>query len=275
MVTMARRWTFGFNAIDFTGWTPPDPEIAVGPNHLVAMTNGAIAFFDKQGNLLFQDEIEDSFGFWGAQGAGNFVFDPECLYDPHSGRFFAMANERSGGSFFLLAVSDDSDPNGVWHKYRFQRTIDSDIDSPNMGIDEDYVYLTADFFGPDKYEVVIIEKAPILSGGALNITSTFFTGSGNQSMGVPIIYDTNQPAGFLLQSSEGTGQRNRLQRGALPRYSESEHQPDNHVHRRCCPDVLISEPTTTGGARAIVRSCSSRGSGARCTSVSRCGPCTM
>jgi predicted aconitase with swiveling domain len=66
---------------------------------------------------VFQDEIEDSFGFWGSVGATNFVFDPEVLYDQRSGRFFAMANERSssGGSYFLLAVSDDSNPEGAWH----------------------------------------------------------------------------------------------------------------------------------------------------------------
>jgi len=198
---------FGFMGIDFTGWSPPDPEIAVGPNHLVAMTNGAIAFFDFEGNLLFQDEIEDSFGFWGAQGATGFVFDPECLFDPHSQRFFAMANERAsnGRSYWLLAVSDDDNPLGTWHKYRILTTIDNDIDSPNMAVDENVVYLSADFFGPDKYGVLMIEKAPLLTGGGINSQEIVITGSGNQSMGMPINYDTGATAGYLLQSSEGTG----------------------------------------------------------------------
>lgn len=199
--------TGSFMGINFTGWTPPDPEIAVGPDHLVAMTNGAIAYFDKNGTLLFQDEIEDSFGFWGAQGATGFVFDPECLYDPHSGRFFAMACERAsnGQSFYLLAVSDDSNPVGAWHKYRIHSPVDNDIDSPNMAVDANVVYLTADFFGPDKYGIVMIEKAPILSGGAINQRTMTITGSGDQSMGIPIIYDATAPAGYLIQSSEGTG----------------------------------------------------------------------
>jgi len=195
---------FGFLGVDFTGWTPPDPELAVGPNHLVAMTNGAIAFYDKAGTLLFQDEIEDSFGFWGAQGATGFVFDPECLYDPHSGRFFAMACERgsNGLSYYLLAVSDDSNPVGTWHKYRIHTPVDNDIDSPNMGIDEDVVYLTADFFGPDKYGILMIEKAPLLSGGSINSRSMTITGASEQSMGIPIHFSTGLPAGYIIQSAE-------------------------------------------------------------------------
>lgn len=199
---------FGFNAIDFTGWTPPDPEMAVGPDHIVTVTNGSIAFFDKTGTNLFQDEIEGPQGFWGQQGATGFVFDPEVLYDPHSNRFFAMCCERSSDnrSKYLLAVSDDANPMGTWFKYRIDVTnVDNDIDSPNMGIDADVVYLSADFFGPDKYQVLMIEKAPLLSGGSINSREIVITGSGNQSMGLPVVYDDAGDAGYLLQSSEGTG----------------------------------------------------------------------
>ena len=74
------------------------------------VTNGAIAFFSHTGTLLYQVTIAGSSGFWGAQGATGFVFDPEVTWDPHSGRFVAMACERGNGdsSYFLLAVSDDS-----------------------------------------------------------------------------------------------------------------------------------------------------------------------
>lgn len=198
----------GFLGVNFTGWTPPDPELAVGPDHLVTVTNGSIAFFDKNGNNLFQQALEGGGGFWGQQGATGFVFDPECLYDPHSGRFFAMACERATGaqSMYLLAVSDDSNPLGPWHKYRINVThVDDDIDSPNMSVDEHHVYLSADFFGPDKYQFLMIEKAPLLDGGGINSREVVFTGAGNQSMGIPINYDTGSEVAYILQSSEGTG----------------------------------------------------------------------
>ncbi len=197
-----------FVGINFTGWTPPDPELAVGPNHLVGITNGAIAFFDKStGANLFQDEIEDSFGFWGAQGATGFCFDPEVLFDPHSNRFFAMCCERAsnGLSYYLFAVSDDSNPMGTWHKYRIHTPVDNDIDSPNLAVDDTVVYLSADFFGPDKYGIIMINKAVVMAGGVIDATNSrthLFSGASEQSMGLPQNYDTNAPAGYIIQSAE-------------------------------------------------------------------------
>ncbi|MFT7485963.1 MAG: hypothetical protein ACI9F9_001816 [Candidatus Paceibacteria bacterium] len=211
-VTHPLTTTIGFPGIMNTGWTPPDPDLAVGPNHVVQMTNGAIAFFDKAGNLLFQDAIEGSNGFWGNQGATNFVFDPEPRYDPHTDRFFVMANERGSDDkpYFLLAVSDDSNPVGSWHKYRINvesEAGDTDIDSPNMGIDSQAVYLTADFFGPTKFLVFIIEKAPLLSGGAIQSTSLLI--NGKQSMGLPVSYGS--PARQYMLWAPETASANHLE----------------------------------------------------------------
>ena len=58
--------------------------MAVGPNNIVVMTNGAIAFFNKDGTRTFIQPIENSFGFWGALGTENFTFDPEVIFDPYS-----------------------------------------------------------------------------------------------------------------------------------------------------------------------------------------------
>jgi hypothetical protein len=198
----------GFIAITNSGWTPPDPHLAVGPEHLVVMTNGAIAFFTEDGQKTFEDEIEDDYGFWGELGTTYFVFDPEVIYDPHSDRFIAMANERTsisgnGDSYFLLAVSDDSNPNGTWYKYRFNVTSQGnggDIDSPNLAVDDEAVYLTADFFGPDKYLVFIVEKAALLSGGTPITRHLLITGS--QSYGIPVTYDANAPAQYMIQTFE-------------------------------------------------------------------------
>jgi hypothetical protein len=125
-----------FLAVTSTGWTPPDPHMAVGMNHLVVMTNGEIAFFDKLGTNLFRDEIEDAFGFWGGQGATNFVFDPEVVWDPYEDRFIAMACERSSTAgnpgYYLLAISDDDNPVGAWHKYRIDATPHAG-DRPTIG----------------------------------------------------------------------------------------------------------------------------------------------
>jgi hypothetical protein len=198
---------FGFEAIPFSGWTPPDPESAVGPDRVMVIGNGAIAAFDRLGNLQWEDEIENTFGFWGELGADNFVFDPEIAWDPHAGRFWAMACERSDNSrsFFLLAVSRDASPGDRtdWHKWRIDVTAlaDNDIDSPNLALSSDFVLLSADFFGPDKYLLYILQKAPLLSGGAPIATSELITGAQQQSMGIPVV-TSDEATLYILQSTE-------------------------------------------------------------------------
>ncbi|MCH2138772.1 MAG: hypothetical protein MK074_06950, partial [Phycisphaerales bacterium] len=204
-----QRGDHGFEGITNTGWNPPDPDLAAGPNHVVEVTNGGIAAFTHAGQLLWQEDIENPTGFWGEVGATYFVFDPEALYDERSGRFFVMANERSddGGSYFLLGVSSTSDPTDPWHKYRLNMShIDDDIDSPNMAVDEDTVYLSCDMFGPDKYPILMVPKAQVLAGDPVSgATEIMLSGSGNQSLGLARSTDDDPDVPqFMLQSSEGT-----------------------------------------------------------------------
>lgn len=201
----------GFTGVFNTGWTPPDPHMAVGPDHVVVMTNGAIAFFTKDGTLTFQDEIEDSFGFWGSVGATGFVFDPEILYDELSGRFFAMAAEAfapGNNSYVLIAVSDDSNPNGSWHKYRLLTTslAGNLFDSPNIGVDADTVYITGDGFGNGaNYPIFVYDKASMLVGNPPAQTNSFTLATATQSAGIPPVSYDNPPALYMIEHREGNG----------------------------------------------------------------------
>lgn len=198
---------FGFEGVPGTGWTPPDPEMAVGTQHVVVMTNGQIACFDKSGVNLWRDEIEGGFGFWGAQGATGFVFDPEAKWDPHSQRYVVMACERSSNarSTFLLAISKDDTPTTAadWWKYRLDVTAlaGDDIDSPNLAVNADTILLTADFFSPDAYLIYLVDKASVLNGGAPVTASDLISGTGQQSMGIPVVYDAGGIL-YILQSTE-------------------------------------------------------------------------
>jgi hypothetical protein len=196
----------GFNS---TGWTPPDPEMAVGMGHIVAIVNGGIRFFDKQGTLLFDDQIEGANGFWGSVGATGFVFDPEVVWDPHTDRFIAIAAERDGNnSFYLLAVSDDGDPTGTWSKYKLDVTpiIGNNIDSVNLSVDSQAIYLTADFFNPTRYFIYIVDKASVLNGGTPVTTNTTITGS--HSMGAPVNYDANADSAYFVFAPESSTSSN-------------------------------------------------------------------
>lgn len=198
---------FGFEAIEETPWTPPDPEIAVSPDQLMFTSNGAITAFTKDGTMQWVDEIEGGTGFWGALGTGGLVFDPEVAWDPHAQRFVAMANEDTDGlPYFLLAVSRDNHPDDAddWHKYRFEVSAFTQgsnfIDSPNLALNRDYIFLTADFFGPDKYLLFVIDKSSVLEGGAATFAADLIVGT--QSMGVPVVTETTTSTLYIVESTE-------------------------------------------------------------------------
>jgi hypothetical protein len=203
---------FGFTAINNTGWTPPDPHMAVGPGHIVVMTNGAIAFFQKDGTLDFQQIIEGASGFWGAQGATGFVFDPEVLYDEPTGRFFAMAAEAYAPpgqtkSYVLIAVSDDSNPNGTWYKYRFDTTTLAGnlFDSPNIGVDPNAVYVTGDGFGiTSNYPVYTFDKISLLAGQPPLLQRSTTLATSTQSAGIPPVSFDSPPAYYMIEHQEGS-----------------------------------------------------------------------
>ena len=198
---------FGFEAIEETPWSPPDPELAVGPDLLLFTSNGALTAFTKDGTQQWVDEIEGPDGFWGALGAGGLVFDPEVVWDPHAQRYIAMANEDTANlPYFLLAVSQDDYPDSAddWHKYRFEVSAFTQgstfIDSPNLGLNKDYIFLTADFFGPDKYLLYVVDKASVLGGGMANVAADLIVGT--QSMGIPVVRKDTTSALYIVESTE-------------------------------------------------------------------------
>jgi hypothetical protein len=158
---------FGFTGVTNTGWRPPDTIATVGPKHVVELVNGGFAIYTKTGTRTFFSDLNS---FWSPVGSQNFVFDPRVIFDPHSGRFFAICTEHVGtvSGWFVLAVSDDDDPNGVWYKYRFDATADAGgyfVDFPHLGIDERAIYLTSNnFSGSFTHMVWILDKAPLLDG---------------------------------------------------------------------------------------------------------------
>jgi hypothetical protein len=191
---------FGFDGIPQTTLSPPDPHLAVGPNHIVQVVNASVAWFTKAG--VQQGSLTQAAFF---QNSG-FMFDAEAIWDPHSQRFMVMTNNRaSGQSLFELAVSDDADPNGAWHRYSFNVTAlanSGSIDSPNIGVDGQAVYLSADFppFSTGNFLIFIVDKAPLLTGAPNPTTRSLFLTT-SQSWGTPVMI-TAAPAFYLVQGRE-------------------------------------------------------------------------
>ncbi len=198
----------GFDAIPNTVWNPPDPSLAVGPDHVVVTVNMAIAFYDKQGNEQFSALLDStgSPGFFEDIGGGDFTFDPKCFYDPHAERFLVLALEYyNDESWITIAVSDDSDPNGVWYKYRTWSVISDGgdtywVDYPGLGFDDGYYYVTGNLFGLNNggwggvlYRV--FDKSPMLVGDPVVIADV--RRSGHASMQCSQQYGESPSAFFV------------------------------------------------------------------------------
>ena len=128
----------GFNQDDNafnTGDTllqPPDPNGAVGLQHILNVGNASIQWFTKDGTPHYHTSLKN---FFAPLRPDYGIFDPKALYDQYANRFIVVALEAyevANGDLFdisriMVAVSDDSDPNGTWYYH----SINSEVNVPD------------------------------------------------------------------------------------------------------------------------------------------------
>lgn len=208
---------------------PPDPIGAAGPNHVVSVVNTSIEWHTKAGvQQLSQKLGTTSGGFFAPLSPANGTFDPKVIYDQIAGRFVVVTLEKvdnglaspqpANTSRILIAVSDDSDPNGTWRYFAINaKTTTSGIerwaDYPGLAVDEDAIYITNNLFsfagnggGYGGTRLWIVNKTPLYAGGAGTFTvHDPYAGGGSATTAQPAhIYGT-PPAGatgtFLVSYS--------------------------------------------------------------------------
>lgn len=203
-----------FPAVGNTGWTPPDPDLAVGRNHIVAVVNSSVAFFSKSGTKQYQQTAST---FFTGMGAGTFLFDPKCLYDRVHDRFVVIFLEQSDTtetSKVLLAVSDDGDPNGTWYRYRLEARLDISgqgywLDYPGLGGNKDAYVVSGNMFGFTSgfggAQFLVIPSAPALAGGAVTVTS--LRDPGGASVQIADVVDPSREVVFGVSRYNGSSLR--------------------------------------------------------------------
>jgi len=169
-----------FPGMSSTGWYPPDCDIAVGQNHIVEVVNSSIAFYTKGGTKQLQQTFET---FFAGVAGGSFLFDPKAYYDRANNRYVIVVLEMDGGSEtskVLVGVSDDADPNGTWHRYRFEAKLTVSgtsywLDYPGFGYNQDGYVITGNMFGFGGgwagVQFLTIPSAPLLTGSPANVYS--------------------------------------------------------------------------------------------------------
>ncbi len=178
-----------------TEWRPPDPTVAVGPNHIVSTVNMAFGIYDKaSGELLFANTLNNygDPGLFEEDGAAWFVFDPKCFYDHFAQRFVIVGLETYSqpfGAWVNIAVSDDADPLGVWYTYRTPAdTGTAWWDYPGFGYSENAWVVTSNLIGGGGSGIRVFDKQSMLQGGPARystLTSPEFTLQVAQHLGAP------------------------------------------------------------------------------------------
>jgi len=173
-----------FDSLDYNdccgggGNVPPDPELAVGPNHIIAVVNVAFEIYDKSGTLLSGPTTFSSF-FSGTTGCSNTgVFDPNVLYDESADRFILGID--GNGTDYCIAATTGSDPTGSWNRFAFPTDVNGDFfDFPHAGVGLDAIYMGSNQFGAVQFSegrVFAIEKNALYTGGTPQVV-TNSTGS--------------------------------------------------------------------------------------------------
>lgn len=138
-----------FDSIDYTeccgggGNVPPDPELAVGPSHIVAVANVAFEIYNKNGTSLVGPTT--FFSFFNANANCTGIFDPNALYDEEADRYIIGID--AAGDYYCVAVSNTNNPTASWSVYAFPTASSSEFfDYPHAGVGRDAIYMGANIF---------------------------------------------------------------------------------------------------------------------------------
>jgi hypothetical protein len=151
------------------GAVPPDPTLAVGPQHVIQMVNTAGLIFLKDGEPANNPFRLDSF----FAAPGHDIFDPVLIYDKSTGRFFASIVDQTDDTV-RIAVSASNNPLDNWMpplKFRFNTNGNICPDQAFIGVSSDKLVISANLFTPscrgqNQYsgsQQVIVNKADLLS----------------------------------------------------------------------------------------------------------------
>jgi hypothetical protein len=111
-----------FGGIGASGYIPPDPNIAVGLNHIVQMVNSQLAVFNKSGAMLTGPVALNT--LWTSLGgacAGSNAGDPVVQYDVAADRWLVTQLGSTTGPTYseCIAVSATNDPSGSYNLYAY------------------------------------------------------------------------------------------------------------------------------------------------------------
>jgi hypothetical protein len=200
---------------------PPDPIVAVGPDHIIACVNSQFRVWDKSGNIIANVNADN----WISPVINAGAFDPQIIYDHFAGRWFMLwdwQNSATLQAYFIISYSDDADPLGTWYTYKIDAKLNGTLNSnswgdyPQIGYDDEAIYINSrSFTFPGNYlynRIRILSKTELYSsnGGQLTWTDIWNIGrpgtpSNKPDVLEPAISYTPGYGGYFFNSSQGGG----------------------------------------------------------------------
>ncbi|NUL82000.1 MAG: hypothetical protein HUU60_04645 [Armatimonadetes bacterium] len=193
-------------------WTPPDPDMAVGRNHVIGVNNDDIVIYTKNGQQLSSVDANTLFN------SNDFIFDSWCAYDPWWDRFLVLfARQQSPQSSWELAVSRTGNPMDGWWVYRINARLRAgqDIaqwpDYEKLGFNKDVLALHGNMYqfggGFLGSQITLLNKAQIYNGQASTRYDVFYSGLGTLHPAEMFTMPDGQEALFLCAVGGGNQMR--------------------------------------------------------------------
>ncbi|MCE9558421.1 MAG: Ig-like domain repeat protein [Armatimonadetes bacterium] len=168
----------GFNGSALTGFSPPDPSMAVGPSDLVSTVNSNLTVRDKDGTFI------SSVALTTMLGSSQFIFDPHIRYDIHRNRFVGVAMGHDGApnrqnARWWIFFSNDSTGEGAWSGFAMNARVNGAtddevwVDYPHIGYTNDAIAVTGIAFNTpfgagDSYgKIRFVDAVDLYNGGGI------------------------------------------------------------------------------------------------------------
>ncbi|MCA0387380.1 MAG: T9SS type A sorting domain-containing protein [Bacteroidetes bacterium] len=191
---------------------PPDPHVAVGPDHIVGTVNSDFGIWDKKGNLLKRISANTWFSAFLVD-----PFDPKVVYDHFAQRWVMVWLDQrdlpQSGSI-LISVSDDSNPLGTWRNWILPSNMNGNTTTSNwgdyqgVGYDAVNFYVTSNQFNFGGYfdyaKIRVIKKDQIYNNPTdtckwYDFWDVKYPGSSQRVFNIrPVIHFNNADTAYLV-----------------------------------------------------------------------------
>ena len=106
---------FSYAAFSDTGCQPPDPWVAIGPDHVIQTVNKAVQILDRNGDLNLSASFEDFFSVAAVAGNGNARVIFDSLHQRWVMTEASWVCDATGGVGYIdFLVSSTADPTDPW-----------------------------------------------------------------------------------------------------------------------------------------------------------------